>query len=232
MNYQKPKTPTTLRVIPINTYQAARNVVSLTLKIFCRIETLNYGGMPEKGPMILCCNHQSILDPLILAAAIPRQLTFLAAGYLFDIPLLGFILRQSGVIPVQGVSLSLRAIRQAVESLDNGGTVVIFPQGGVRTAGTGFQVQPGAAFLSLKAQAPLQPAFIAGSEKILPIGNYLPRRRGKVYVNFGKPLSPPAKRNSQNFRETLNESLINSWEKLRREVDMLLDCEDSDVRRR
>ncbi|MFO8059677.1 MAG: lysophospholipid acyltransferase family protein [Bacillota bacterium] len=180
---------------------------SAAVRFFAQLEVEGSHRIPPSGPVIICPNHLSVIDPLLLISCLDRELVFWAASYLFDIPLLGWILRQGEVMPVQGVRQSMRAVRTTCRVLEAGRAVVMFPQGGVRSPGERVMPHRGAAFVATRTGAPLIPAAIFGSDRVLPVGRYLPRR-GRVRLRFGEPLT--------GFREvsTLNAALARSTEAL------------------
>ncbi len=167
------------RVISRLGIQACRILVDLQVQGADRV--------PSSGPAIICPNHLSVIDPMLLTWVLEREPVFWAARYLFDIPLLGWILRQGGVLPVQGTRASLEAVRQTCRLLNEGGVAVMFPQGGVRPPGEKILPHRGAAFVAIQTGAPLIPVALFGSDRVLPVGQYRPRR-GRVQIRFGEPL--------------------------------------------
>lgn len=156
-------------------------------RIFVELQAQHTDRVPSSGPAIICPNHLSVIDPILLIWVLEREPVFWAARYLFDIPLLGWTLRQGGVLPVQGIRASLKAVRETCRSLDEGRVAVMFPQGGVRPPGEKVLPHRGAAFVAIQTGAPLIPVAIFGSDRVLPVGRYRPRR-GRVQIRFGEPL--------------------------------------------
>jgi 1-acyl-sn-glycerol-3-phosphate acyltransferase len=157
------------------------------LKLVGYPSVLGREHIPSKSPFILVANHQSILDPLVLMACIPRRITFLAAAYIFKIPLVGQIVRAGGALPVKSQKGDLASMKQALSQLSRGGVIGIFPEGGVSMDGQMRPFLPGWAYLALKAGVPVVPVAISGTRQVLPVGKYIPRR-GKIRVSIGEPL--------------------------------------------
>ncbi len=168
-----------------NTYAVCRQICTQLLKLLARVEVCGRERVPVSGPVVLCPTHASILDPPLIMSVLRRQVLFMAAAYLFDIPVLGQILRLGGAVPVQGVRSSLSAMRRALKVLEDGGAVVVFPQGGVRGEDEPIRLHRGSAFVASAAGAPILPVVISGSEEVLPPGTYLPRR-GTIKITFGE----------------------------------------------
>ena len=188
-------------------YRLIRGFLRLVLPIWVRVDSEGLDRLPAGGPFLLCPNHLSVLDPPLLAAMIARPITFLAAGYLFEIPVLGTILRWAGVLPLGGPVQSRRSLAEATRVLEAGGTVALFPEGGVRRA-VAERLEKGAGFLAVRTGSPLYPVLIRGTDRILPTGRYLPRR-GHVRVVVGEPIRGVPGSTSRDLVEELAASLQN-----------------------
>lgn len=121
--------------------------------------------LPSSGPAILVCNHTSGIDNLILQAGCDRVLGFLIAREFHEARFIGPIARLIGCIPVRRDGRDLTAAREALRALEAGRVVPIFPEGRInpdsgRSFGPG---KPGAAFLALRTEAPVIPAYIRGT---------------------------------------------------------------------
>lgn len=140
-------------------------------------------AIPPYGPLVVVANHDSFLDGFVLVAAFTRRrLTFLSASYLFEKPLTGAFLRAVGALPVQRGGGNFGSLRQAIVTLRRGGTVVVFPEGGILED----EVLGGAAYLALKADAPILPVHLKGTREALPPGNTIPSR-SSIEVVVGSP---------------------------------------------
>ncbi|KXG77809.1 1-acyl-sn-glycerol-3-phosphate acyltransferase [Fervidicola ferrireducens] len=145
--------------------------------------------MPKEGPLIVVSNHQSILDPLVIMAYIPRKLRFLAAAYLFKIPGLNILLRLYGAIPVNDTERGdISSLKKALRILKGGGAVALFPEGGVSPDGKLRPFKQGFAYLALKSGAAVLPVAVKGTTDVLPVGRYFPKR-GRIELKVGEPIS-------------------------------------------
>ena len=138
------------------------------------------------GRVIVVANHDSLSDPFFLAAALERQLRFLAKRELWRIGLGGWALDRLGGIPVERRRGDVGAVAAAARALEQAAAVAIFPQGTV-LGPPDRPWQRGAARLALTTGAPLLPVAIIGADAVLRPGTRLPRR-APVKVVIGSPI--------------------------------------------
>jgi 1-acyl-sn-glycerol-3-phosphate acyltransferase len=137
------------------------------------------------GGFVLAANHTSNFDPWPLGIPLlpDRQLRFMAKAELFN-PILTPILRAGGAFKVRRGAGDIEAMRTAVELVREGEIVVMFPEGTRQRKGLvkRHQARPhtGAARIALAAGAPLVPAAIGGTDRLL--------RLGPLRVAYGPPL--------------------------------------------
>ncbi|MGA8943017.1 MAG: lysophospholipid acyltransferase family protein [Thermoactinomyces sp.] len=122
--------------------------------------------IPEKGPVVFCCNHISNLDPPLLAVSTKRKVHFMAKAELFRVPVLGGLVRSLGAFPVKRGAGDRQALKKAIQLLQEGHTVGIFPEGTRSKTGEMGQFHVGAALIALKGEAPIVPAAICGSYRL------------------------------------------------------------------
>lgn len=172
-------------------------------------------NIPRKGPFVLVANHQSIIDPLLLMALFPHRITFLAASYLFKIPLVGLLVRAGGALPVSSGQRGIKSMRESLSRLSAGGIIGLFPEGGVSFDGQLKPFRSGWAYFALKTGSPALPVAISGSGDVLPPGTYLPRRAGRIRVNIGElvPVEEKAKMRQEDLEE-LNRKMEAAIERL------------------
>lgn len=169
-------------------YALMKLVSALVARILFRLETRGAEHLPRSGPALLVANHVSFLDPLVVGAAAPRQLHFMAKAELFRIPLLGLMIRRLHVLPVRRDESDPAALRAALRALEGGHALLVFPEGTRGEEGTLLKGRAGAGLLALLSGAPVIPVYIEGSGRAMPRGRLLPRP-AKIRVRFGYPLS-------------------------------------------
>jgi len=168
-------------------YRVLKVLVGLLLRLFFRLEAHGTEHIPRRGPALLVANHSSVLDPPLVGAVAPRPLYYLAKAELFRIPLFGAFIRAVNARPVERNGADPKALRLALRILKEGHALLVFPEGTRGEAGALGTAKGGAGMLALLSQAPVVPAYIEGSWRVLPRGRVIPRP-GRVRVRFGAPL--------------------------------------------
>ena len=159
-------------------YLAIRRVVHLLARLLYRIEIV--GSVPS-GPVIVAANHESMLDPPLLALVSRRPLHFLAKVELWRYPPGAWLMDALGGIPIRRDRRDLLSVGRAEELLRAGESVAIFPQGTVQ----GGAWTRGAARLALATGAPLVPVRIVGTKQALSKGRL---SFPKIRLIVGEPI--------------------------------------------
>ena len=178
-------------------YALSRLIVRIGLRIFFQeIQVRNLEQIPAKGPFIITSNHPNDkLDALIIGRSVPRKINFLAAGFLFKYKLLSWIMRSTGTIPVyrkhehaDADDRNVKSFKACFEVLEKGGAIGVFPEGLTHLDRQVKKIKTGAARIAFEAE--VRNNWQLGLT-IVPVGLnlYHPTRvRGKIFVNFGRPL--------------------------------------------
>ena len=166
------------------------SVVSPMLHTYFRGQIYGVEQVPQQGGLIVVANHASDFDPPIVSNCVCRPVSYMAKEELFKIPVLKQAIRAYGAYPVKRGSADRSAIRAALQQLENGWAVGVFLQG-TRTPDACIpEPKLGAAMLAAKAQVPLLPVSLWGTQAILPKGRKLPRSV-PITVRIGTPIAPP-----------------------------------------
>lgn len=112
-------------------------------------------NFPKEGPVIVCANHISMTDPILLAMPIKRQIFFIAKKEVCDAPVIGRILHALGAFPVDRGGNDVRAVRKCISVLKNENILGIFPEGTRIINGKISQAKPGVALITKKGSAPI-----------------------------------------------------------------------------
>lgn len=156
--------------------------------------------VPATGPLLVCTNHVSNLDPLLLGACFPRVMHAMAKAEMFRNPLLRAYLEHCNCFPVRRGGADRGAMRAALAVLGSGGALVVFPEGH-RSRGQGMlPFEAGAGYLALRSRAVVVPCGIWGTELSLPIGAFIPRRAA-IHLRIGEPFQPSAASPSEASRQ-------------------------------
>lgn len=189
------------------------NFVLGLLKLFYRIQRYSREHIPETGPAIFIANHQSFLDPPIVGVlTMDRPFSSLARASLFRNPLMGWLIRQLGAVPIGEGRGNTGALKTALSELEAGRTVLLYPEGSRTPDGAIHEFQRGVLLLIKKAKAPIVPIAIEGAYDIWPAHRKLPRLRGRLGVKAGKPINP---------EELLNEGQDQALERLRQQIETM-----------
>ncbi len=153
-------------------------------KLLCRI--IYYGSfrlrvhgrdhIPEQGPIILCSNHISNMDPPLVGLPLSRRVHFMAKAELFKVPVLGYLIKSVGAFPVKRGGVSKESIKIALTLLRQGNMLGIFPEGTRRNQDGA--AKRGAAALALRSNAKVVPVAIIGRYKLF----------AKLAIHYGEPL--------------------------------------------
>jgi 1-acyl-sn-glycerol-3-phosphate acyltransferase len=158
------------------------------MRLLFRLEGRSAERLPARGPVLLVANHSSFLDPPLVGGVAPRPLSFMAKAELFRVPLLGALIARLNARPVRREGGDAGALRTALRILQEGGVLLMFPEGTRGPEGMLREPKPGAGMLAVLSGAPVVPVFIQGSGQAWPRGRRLPRP-AKVIVTFGEPLA-------------------------------------------
>ena len=169
-------------VLPV--YLLAATISWPIVKVGFRLRARGIEHLPQAG-FVLAANHTSNFDPWPLAIPLfpRRRLRFMAKSELFN-PILKPILLGGGAFPVRRGEADREAVRRAVELVQDGEIVVMFPEGTRRRKGLRkkheARAHTGAARIALAAGAPLVPAAIKGTDRL--------SRLAPLRVAYGRPI--------------------------------------------
>lgn len=152
---------------------------------FFNIHITGSENEPAEGGCLVCANHISNYDVIVLAAALKRQPRYLAKAELFRVPIIRRLIKALGAFPINRGAGDVGAIKTTLKLLEEGEMVGYYPQGtrhiGVDPRNT--PIKHGIAMVASRASVPILPVCIQTK-------NYriVPFRR--VYVRIGKPIYP------------------------------------------
>ena len=153
-----------------------------------QVEGMN--GIDTSKPAVYVVNHLSALDIPVLYAYLPFQFRILAKKELFRYPFMGWHLQRSGQIPVvlENPRASVRSLNLAVATLQQGNSLVIFPEGGRSPDGQLHAFMGGAFYAALKAQADVVPVALVGTFEMLKMNTWH-IKPGPLQLVIGRPIS-------------------------------------------
>ena len=158
-------------------------------KVFYRARWLHYDRVPRSGPVILAPSHACFYDPPFVNVPIWRRCHFFTRDYYFKFPL-GPIIRYLGAFPVDLTRrLDSRAYDLARRLLENGGMLIVFPEGTRTSDGLLGEIRPGVAALALDTGATIVPISIGGAFEVWPRTRSSPRFCRRMWVKYHRPIA-------------------------------------------
>lgn len=131
-----------------------------------RLRASGIANIPEEGPALLVCNHQSLADALVITAACRRPIRFVMYYAIFNVPVLSFIFRSMKAIPIAGAKEAPEVLEQAYEeiaaALADGQLVCIFPEGQLTQSGEIGPFRPGLSRVLARTPVPVIPMGLSG----------------------------------------------------------------------
>ena len=170
------------------TYPLVRTLVTPPALLLYRTRAIGVKNVPKSGPLILAPNHFSQMDHFFTGLYLRRQIRFMAKSQLFGNPVLNYIFKHGGVIPIRRGHHDEEAFKTAYTVLEQGEMLLIYAEGGRSRSGELGEPKPGVGRLALESGAPVVPVAIHGSANVR---RWKRLRFPKVTVQFGEPVSFP-----------------------------------------
>jgi long-chain acyl-CoA synthetase len=165
----------------------------IVFRVFFRLEYRGLKNLPEKGPYLVCPNHQSYVDPIVLLSILPYRICskmfFVGYSEFFSGRFMKWFAKFANIVPVDPDAHLLRAMKTGAYGLQKGLILCIFPEGGRSFDEEMQDFKKGAAILSDELGVPMVPVGIQGTHKVWP-RNSNRIRLHKIKIEIGKPLVP------------------------------------------
>lgn len=146
-------------------------------------------NIPAEGPVLMVTNHQSFLDPWLVGIAPRRQIHYMARDTLFKGGVFHGVIERLNAFPIKRGAADRQALSMAVERLDRGFIVNIFPEGTRSEDGTIGPVAPGMAIIlnRCKKDVPILPVLIDGAYAAWPRNKKFPSAH-PIHLVHGKAI--------------------------------------------
>ena len=171
-------------------YAVIRGILVALCRTYFRLSVKGRENIPKTGAFILAPIHRSNVDTPISCAATTRRLRYMGKDSLWKNKTIGSVLSALGGFPVTRGTADLEALKRCLAVLALGEPMVMFPEG---TRQFGDVIQPlfdGAAYLAIKANVPIVPVGIGGTQGVMPKGTKMIYPK-KCTMIIGAPIYPP-----------------------------------------
>ncbi len=161
---------------------------------------------PFGTPVIFAANHRSLSDPSNVGSCVPYPIFYFAKEELFDIPVVGWGIRRVNSFPVKRKEGDVGAFKTAMQVLQKGGGLMLFPEGGRRLdPKRQFKAKAGVGMLACKTGAMVVPVGVRNAEGFTKFA--------PLKVRFGKPMMPPSKPTADDY-QTFSDAVMNRIKEL------------------
>lgn len=160
-------------------YKIASRIVAVIYRCCFKIRRIGLENLPESGGFLMCCNHLSNNDPVLIGCFLPVQVHFLAKKELFQNPLFGALLKSLGAIPLERGAADMAAIKESMRIMKSGKGLLVFPQGTRRRELRQRDFKPGSLTMAYRAKVPVVPVAITGAYRF----------RSEMKITVGKQIS-------------------------------------------
>ena len=182
----------------VNAYRRFVMIIDwIIIRFYIRkFEVTGREHVPMEGPLVIACNHLSNMDPMMVAAAMPRYPSFMMKKEMLWWPILGVGAWMFGSFTVDRSGADLKAIRTATEWVKRGRALVMFPEGTRSRTGAMSKGHVGTGLITLRTGARVLPVAVTGTQDVpWPWFILRPRSIKHVRVTIGEPFElPPVKR--------------------------------------
>lgn len=159
-------------------YTIATSIVKVMFLIIFRVKLINVENFNNtKGRCIICSNHISNFDPIVLACFTKRQISFMAKKELFMVPVVKTVVKWLNVFPVDRTGVTVSSMKHAVSILKEDKVLGIFPEGTRVKSYDENNAKAGISMIANMADSLVIPIFIRSNYKIF----------SKIEVVFGEP---------------------------------------------
>ncbi len=152
-----------------------------------RLEGLEH--VRGEGPYLFMSNHQGAYDIFALESHLPFHFKWLAKKELFSIPVLGWAMAAAGYISIdrEGTRKTVEAMNEAAQRIQEGMSVVVFPEGSRSPDGSIQPFKKGGFTLAIKSRVPIIPISITGSREVMPKGKWT-TFPGEILIRIDDPI--------------------------------------------
>ncbi len=165
-----------------NFYITLHFILKPVMKLLFPFSVEGVEHIPSDRPVVLCVNHSSAVDPVLLAFALPRTypIRIMAKKQLFSIPGLNWLIRKLGAFPVDRGHNDIGAVKNSIGALRDGYSLMIFPEGTRIKDGQRIEPKSGAAMIAIRSGVDMVPVYISANDRLFH----------KTRIVIGVPYAP------------------------------------------
>ena len=171
-------------------YGAVRGLCVVLAKLLFRLEIRGREHLPTQGPFVLAPVHRSNLDFILVATVRRPRMRYMGKASIWKWKPLGRFVSMLGAFPVHRGSADRESLRTCLQIIENGESLVMFPEGTRREGPVVEDLFDGPAYVAARTGVPLVPVGIGGSAEAMPVGAKFIRPH-KIVVVVGEPVLPP-----------------------------------------
>ncbi len=170
-------------------YRLSVHATRLLTTLFFRVRYSGRKNFPATGGGLICSNHQSFLDPVLVGQACERPMNYLARETLFHVPGFKQLIEFYEAIPIDRDGMGLDGIKETLKRLKRGEFVLIFPEGTRSPDGNVLPLKSGICALARRGRVPLIPVGLDGAHLAWPKGQKFPSC-ATIHIDIGEPIWP------------------------------------------
>lgn len=159
-------------------YDIVTNIVYVIFSFIFRFKVSGRENIPLEGSLLLCSNHKSNFDPIIISILFPRRISWMAKKEIFNNKILSFIVRRLGAFPVSRKEVDISAVKKSLKILKEDRVLGIFPEGTRVNKLDLNNAKAGVSLLAIRSKSPVLPVYIESNYKLF----------SKVKIYIGEPL--------------------------------------------
>ena len=170
-------------------YWHIRMFLVVSFRAVYRTRFFGTENVPREGAVLLLCNHQSYLDPLLCGTGVNRYVGYVARDTLYKSKLYRFLTASVDIISIRRGEADVAAMKAIINRLKSGSAVVLFPEATRSLDGRISAIKPGFGLLSRRGKAVVIPVVIDGAFECWPRNRSLPSLK-KLAICYGEPIAP------------------------------------------
>ena len=170
------------------TYRVSQLAVrSIAICLF-NLRVFGNGNWPREGGVMVCSNHQSYFDPIIIGSCCDRPMNYLARETLFRFFLFRWLIQWYNAIPIHREGTGIGGIKETMRRLKRGEMVLIFPEGTRSRNGELQKLKPGFCTIARRSRVSILPVALDGAYQAWPRNAIWPQV-SPLHISIGVPIT-------------------------------------------